>query len=66
MAELNTTRQFFDEVNVVCSAFESMFWWSEEQSENVALVQLPIIRRLRGLLEEADSLVSPDEHEVQL
>lgn len=62
MAAINSTRQFHDEVHVVCSALEALFWWSEGKCEDVALAQLPIIRRLRALLDEADSVVSADEN----
>lgn len=62
MADIHSTRQFHNEVEVVCSAFESMFYWTEEESEKVAKSQLPIIRRLRELLDAADSVVSPDEN----
>lgn len=62
MANVNTTRQFHNEVDVVCSAFESMFYWSENECEKVAMAQLPIIRRLRGLLNEAGEIVGPDEN----
>ena len=62
MADIDTTRQFWSEVEVCCTAFESMFFWTENECSKVACAQLPIIRRLRGLLDAADSLVSPDEH----
>lgn len=61
MADIDTTRQFWSEVEVCCTALESMFYWTENECDKVACAQLPIIRRLRGLLDAADSLVSPDE-----
>lgn len=61
MAVVHSIRQFHSEVAIVCSALEGMFHWLENESEKVGAVQYPIIARLRELLDEADSLVGPDE-----
>ena len=63
MAEINSTRQFYNEVEIICTAFESMLPWVGNESDRVEFVQVPIIRRFRNLLEQADSLVGPDEHD---
>lgn len=57
MAIVNTTRDFFDECDSICSALEAMTSWTAEESERVQLVQLPILRRFRQVLDEADSVI---------
>lgn len=64
MAEINTTRHFFDEVETICTALEAMQVWVDNESEKVGQVQYPLIRHLRCVLDAGDSLCGPDAHEV--
>lgn len=61
MATINSTRQFYNEVEIICTALESMLHWVGNESDRVEFVQVPIIRRFRDLLDQADSLVGADE-----
>lgn len=62
MAVIHSTRQFFDEIEIICTAFESMLPWVSNESDRVEYVQVPIIRRFRDLLDQADSIVGADDH----
>jgi len=57
MADLHTTRQFFDECDVICTALESMASWTGQESERIEAAQAPIISRFRDLLDQADSII---------
>lgn len=64
MAVINTTREFFDEVDLICTALEAMRHWVESESQDVGSAQYPLLRRLREVLDGADCVCGVDMREV--
>lgn len=60
MADIQDTREFHTEVVEVCAALEGMLPWLEQESSDLGSVQRPIIRRLREVLDAADSVCGQD------
>lgn len=52
MAVVNSTAEFFNRVDMICSALEAMESWTGEHAPEVNLVQCPIIRTLRESLDD--------------
>lgn len=64
MAVINTTREFFDEVDLICTALEAMRHWVDSESQDVGSAQYPLLRRLREVLDSADGLCGAAMREV--
>lgn len=60
MATVNSTRQMWNELENVCTALEKMACWTGTQSNDVELVQLPILQRFRDVLEQGHDFCGPD------
>ena len=57
MADIHSTRDFFNECETICAAFEAMAIWTGQESERIEAAQMPIIRRFRDLLDQSDAIV---------
>lgn len=59
MASLNSIRDFHSEVAQICTSFENLLPLanSQESAEVFSSISLPIISRLRDLLDQSDSLI---------
>lgn len=65
MAEINSTREFFNEVDTICTALEALQHWVDNESEKVGQAQYPLIRHFRRVIDDSDKVCGPDLHEVR-
>jgi len=62
MVELNTTREFHNELCIVCTAFEALFRLAGPDYSEVEYAATPALLRFRELLDAGDKIAGPDAH----